>query len=324
MREESALAFLSWLDGGDDSGADSCEMRLTHILGDARVDGTAKANSAARQVVDEESEPRIDFAQDLLRHLEILADTGGVFAAESRVGAVMRVREALPIRLPETGVAYCGSNGPDDVGRVQYGRARHPVALLVAAVLLIGAVLVPVVHQFVAAVSINRDAVVAAAGADAARRVGDAWVAVKIGDHIKAGQTVTSGRERLTLRLNDDSVVRMAESTYGTLSLHSKDPSIQVGDGRVYVEVNSSGAVNVLVDGIVIAGHGPGSSYSVDAKGIVTVTEGGAEATDANGKKTAIPEGKRFANGDVSSASRSGDDSEWLEWNQAGGRNPRS
>ncbi|RIK06400.1 MAG: hypothetical protein DCC49_11565 [Acidobacteria bacterium] len=332
--ENSALRFTEWLDDRSqfESGLDSSEERLVHILEDARHNSRPASSASIDAAV--ETRPSAEFASTLLDHLEVLADTGGVFAADSKFGAVMRVREALPIRLPEPGVAYCDANQPDDSGRVQSGRARHPVALLAAAILLIGAIAVPIVQQFVAGISLNRNALVVSAGADAARQTGGSWASIKAGDKIGAGETVKSGKERLVLRLADESLVRMDTSTYGTLSLHSKDPTIEVGDGRVYVEVNSSGAVSVLVDGVVIASHGPGSSYSVDAKGIVTVTEGGAKATTPDGKTTEIPEGARFSTGTTSGDAREPrvptdrdgsrtDDAEWLEWNRAGGRNPR-
>lgn len=339
--ENAALKFTEWLDDRSqcESGLDPSEERLIHILEDVRT-GPMSASSAttvANAEAASDLEPSTEFANSLLDRLEFLADTGGIFAAESRFGAVMRVREAIPIRLPEPGVEYCDANQPDDSGRAQSGRARRPVAVLVAAVLLIGAIAVPIVQQFVAGISLNRKALVVSAGADAARRTGESWTAIATGDRIAAGEMVTSGKERLILRLADESVVRMDTSTYGTLSLHSKDPTIEVGDGRVFVEVNSSGAVNVLVDGVVIASHGPGSSYSVDAKGIVTVTEGGAQATTPDGKTTEIPQGTRFATGNVSGAAEETNrpknspdsggsvsvDDEWIEWNKAGGRNPR-
>lgn len=333
----AALRFTDWLDDRSrlESGLDSSEERLLHILEDVRHGSTSASSVTAEAAA--ELQPSAEFANSLLHRLDVLADAGGVFAAETKFGAVMRVREALPIRLSETGVAYCDANRPDDSGRAQSGRARHPVALVAAAILLIGAIAVPVVQRFVAGISLNRNALVVSAGADAARRTGESWAAIKTGDHIAAGETVRSGKERLTLRLADESVVRMDTSTYGTLSLHSKDPTIEVGDGRVYVEVNSSGAVSVLVDGVVIASHGPGSSYSVDAKGIVTVTEGGAQATTPAGMTTEIPEETQFDTGAASGASggpdsatnstgsesTEPDDAEWIEWNRSGGRNPR-
>lgn len=335
-QDNAALKLTDWLDDRSqvESGLDSGEERLLRILENVRRSSMPTSSATAEAAT--ELEPSTEFASSLLDRLDVLADTGGVFAAETKFGAVMRVREALPIRLSETGVAYCDANQPDDSGRAQSGRARHPVALMAAAILLIGAIAVPIVQQFVAGISLNRNALVVSAGADAARRTGESWAAITTGDRIAAGETVRSGKERLTLRLADESVVRMDTSTYGTLSLHSKDPTIEVGDGRVYVEVNSSGAVNVLVEGVVIASHGPGSSYSVDAKGIVTVTEGGAQATTPAGMTTEISEGTRFDTGgdsgasdapnDTKNSTESGsgasEDAEWIEWNRAGGRNP--
>lgn len=338
MRPDSeTVKFTNWLDDRSQfgSGLDPNEERLFHILENARH-GSTSALSAKPEVAPE-LVPSAEFAKSLLDRLRILADTGGVFVPETKLAAAMRVREALPIRLPETGVAYGVADRPDDFGRAQCGRARHPVVLIAAAFLLIGAIAVPIVQRLVTGISLNRNTLVVAAGADAARRTGETWIAIKAGDHIAAGELIRSGKERLTLRLADDSIVRMDTSTYGTLSLHSKDPTIEVGDGRVYVEVNSSGAVNVLVDGVVIASHGPGSSYSVDAKGIVTVTKGSGKVTALAGNATEIHEGTHFdidtftqaprqpasTMNSTDSESDSSGEAEWIKWNRAGGRSTR-
>lgn len=319
---EKAREFLRRLDSAShaDLALEPAEEKLIYILTDVGRTSRPAPKAGWGGSVDRYL-PGKTFSQMLFERLEILFETGGTFVPNSKPGAVVRVREALPIQLPAAaGVAHHGTSRPVDSGRAQHRRAQSPVALFAAALILISAISIPVIKEVVTAFTLHRSAEVVAAGEGAELLANDSWVSLKVGDLVGAGQTLKTGKDRLVLRLTDESVVRMDVSTYGTLSLRSDDPEIKVGEGKVYVEVNSSGVVSVIVDGIVIASHGPGSSYSVDAGGIVTVTDGSANVRDSRGGEVNVPSGHRYVNGVVTTSPFEGEDTEWINWNRAGGR----
>lgn len=334
--EQNALDFLDWLDG-DRTGEFDVELAAVvsslEVTGSALQDASPELHSdaAARiyarvtgRLTSQRKSP-VHSARNTCIGADFEPGRGAIVTyvdrrvADDNLDAVVRVRASLPIGVSDSGVAHrrivnSESESPKVSGRP--GGART-MALVAAVFLLLAGVAFPVATALLSQFTLNKVAEVVAVG-DGAEALSDGrWHPLKVGSRIVAGQSIRTSSGRVVLKLHDSTVIRFDQVTYGTLDLTSSDPTVSVGEGRVYVEVNGSGAVAVKVDGVTVASHEPGSGYTVEKDGVVVTSEGRSTVTTPSGQKRDVPAGHRYVNGEVIPGP---DDSEWARWNRSGGR----